>query len=73
MERFIRKPEILADFGFSNSTLYAKIKFGEFPRPIRLGGEKTRSVGWISSEIEEHKKTLIAKSRPESLNGGNNV
>jgi prophage regulatory protein len=36
--------------GLSRSTLYAKIKAGEFPASISLGD---RAVGWPSNEIDE--------------------
>ncbi len=44
-----RLPEVLQRTGYRRSTLYARIRAGEFPRPIALG---VRAVGWPSSEVE---------------------
>ena len=69
----LRLPQVLARVGYSRSTLYAKIKIGEFPAPISLGA---RSVAWISGEIDEWIDRQIkesrkhAKERPASLSQG---
>ena len=44
----MRKPEVLAAIGMSNTWLYYQIKKGKFPRPIKLG---ENAVGWKSSDI----------------------
>ncbi len=46
----LRRPRVEEKTGLSRSTIYLKIKKGEFPKPIPLG---PRSVGWLSSEIDE--------------------
>ena len=37
-----------SETGQSRSTLYARIKDGQWPKPIRLGA---RSVGWLVTEV----------------------
>ena len=45
----LRKPRVLALIGIGNTSLYAAIKRGEFPAPVKLG---VRAVGWRRSDIE---------------------
>jgi prophage regulatory protein len=35
--------------GLSRSTIYLRMKNGEFPKPISLGG---RAVGWLEGDIQ---------------------
>lgn len=49
MEMLMRRPQVEQTVGLSRSTLYAAIKNGDFPRPIRIG---KRAVAWRSSEVE---------------------
>lgn len=44
-----RRPKVLEATGIATSTLYAAMKAGTFPKPIRLG---PNSVGWRRSAIE---------------------
>lgn len=36
-----------------NTTLNNRIKDGSFPKPIKLGGENTRCVGWRVGDVRE--------------------
>jgi prophage regulatory protein len=45
---FLRRPEVERRTGLKRSTLYAKIKNGDFPSPVKLGA---RAVAWPESEI----------------------
>ena len=45
----LRKPRVLALIGIGNTSLYAAIKRGDFPAPVKLG---LRAVGWRRSDIE---------------------
>jgi prophage regulatory protein len=45
----LRKPRVLAIIGLGNTSLYAAIKRGDFPAPVKLGA---RAVGWRRSDIE---------------------
>lgn len=57
--RLLRKSEVLRLCALSRSTLYAQIKAGEFPRPVRLG---PRAVAWREKEIRDW-----IQSRPPSV------
>ena len=56
--RILRLPAVRAKTGYPTTTIYDKMKRGEFPRPVELG---PHSVGWVESEIDEHLRALIAK------------
>jgi prophage regulatory protein len=49
-ERILRRREVLGLVGISQSSLYAWMATGDFPRPVALG---RRLVGWRSSDVEE--------------------
>ena len=51
VRKVLRKPAVLAATGYSNSTLYEKIKRGKFPKPHKLDPDG-RIVGWFEDEIE---------------------
>jgi prophage regulatory protein len=59
--RILRRRQVEALIGLRRSAIYAAIKAGTFPTPIKLG---PRSVGWLSSEIEGWLAARIAESRP---------
>lgn len=52
MERIMRTPEVVKITGLSKTTIWRRVRSGDFPAPIRLGGLATRSVGWREGEIE---------------------
>lgn len=47
--QILRLPAVVARVGLSKSPLYAKIKAGEFPKPVPLSNQ---AVGWLESEVE---------------------
>lgn len=51
-ERILRRPEVQQLVGLSRSSLYDRIAAGDFPRPIKLGGPHSRSVGWPESLVK---------------------
>ena len=55
-----RLPEVMARTGLGRSTIYDKIKKGEFPPPINLG---LRAVGWIAGEVIDWIQSRIDASR----------
>jgi prophage regulatory protein len=56
---FIRQKDLLKTFvPFSATTLWRKIKAGEFPAPIKLGPSIT---AWRSKEIEEWVQSHASK------------
>ncbi len=64
--RILRLPEVKQRIGLCRSSIYERIKAGNFPKNIRLGA---RSVGWLESEIESWIADRINASR-DSSNGG---
>ena len=55
-----RLPEVMARTGLSRSTIYDKMKNGEFPLSINLG---PRAVGWIAEEVLDWIDKQIERSR----------
>ena len=47
----LRMREVIEMTGLSRTTIWRRIKNGQFPKPIRLGGEGTRCVGFLDEEI----------------------
>lgn len=60
--RIMRLPEVSNLTGLPRSSIYAKIDAGQFPEPIGLG---SRSVGWLSDEVQKWLSDRISKSRGE--------
>lgn len=56
----LRLPTVIARTGMSRSEIYRREALGEFPRRVNLGA---RSVGWLSSEIQEWIESRIRESR----------
>ena len=52
MQRIMRTPEVVRITGLSKTTIWRRVRSGDFPAPIRLGGLATRSVGWREQEVE---------------------
>ncbi|MES2979773.1 MAG: AlpA family phage regulatory protein [Pseudomonadota bacterium] len=48
-DALLRKREVLRLAALSNSSLYALMGEGRFPRPVRIG---TRSVRWLEREVQ---------------------
>jgi prophage regulatory protein len=46
--KILRLPALKQTTGISRSTIYAMVKAGTFPSPIKLG---RRAVGWIESDV----------------------
>jgi prophage regulatory protein len=59
----LRRREVQARTGLPASSLYALIKSGSFPAPIKLGGP--RRCGWIRVEVEAWLEARIAETRGE--------
>jgi prophage regulatory protein len=51
----LRKPAVLAATGWSDSTLYAKIAEGKFPKPTKLDPDGRTSIWW-EDEVEAVQK-----------------
>ena len=53
MERMMRISEIIQVTGLSSTTIWRRVKAGDFPAPVRLGSLKTRSIGWREGEVQQ--------------------
>ena len=47
--KILRKPSVLDRTGWSEPTLWRRVKDGSFPPPRQIG---PRAVGWLESEVE---------------------
>lgn len=48
-QRLIRLPEVRAMVGLGTTSIYDKIKKGDFPKQVKLG----RLSGWVEAEVQE--------------------
>ena len=65
MSRFVRRKEVLARYGITNSTLYRWIEEGRFPAPVKLV-EGAKASGWPLEELEARDRATIAAQRRAS-------
>ncbi len=63
VDRFLRLPEVAHLVGFGKSLIYAKIRTGDFPPPIRLGH---RTAAWRESEVRAWMERRVAEARGTS-------
>jgi len=56
----MRKPDVLKATGWSNSTLYAKIGAGKFPKGVRLDPDG-RAVVWFEDQVEAIQKAAVER------------
>jgi prophage regulatory protein len=67
MKTIKRLQTVIEQVGYSRSSVYAKVKSGDFPAPISLGG---RAVGWLSTDIDAWIEERVADSRTAAAKGG---
>ena len=48
----LRTPAVLALIGLSRTSLWRRVRAGDFPAPVRLGGDGSRAVGWRRADVE---------------------
>ena len=48
--KILKLRQVTEKAAISRSSLYAKVKQGKFPAPVKLG---ERASGWIEDEIDE--------------------
>lgn len=48
-DTFLRMPAVIARIGYSRSSVYALMKQGKFPKPIRLAGGG--AVAWSEQDL----------------------
>jgi prophage regulatory protein len=61
--KFIRLPAVMDRTGYSRPSIYRKMRRGEFPQNINLGG---KAVAWTESSITEWMNERIQASRDAS-------
>lgn len=49
-DKILKLPTVIEDVTLSRSSIYQKMKAGQFPRSIKLG---VRAVGWRASDIQK--------------------
>lgn len=57
---FVRLPEVRRATGLSKSSLYLRINAGEFPAPVKLGGQ---AVGCLATGVDQWVIDRLAGSR----------
>ena len=57
----LRLPAVKSRVGLGRSSIYAAVKRGEFPAPVKLLGG--RASGWIESEIDAFLTARINATR----------
>lgn len=57
--RLLRLKEVIHRTGLAKSSLYAAMKTGEFPRPVRL---TQRTIAWQDSVIDDWIEKRISDS-----------
>jgi prophage regulatory protein len=58
--RFLRLPAVKQITGLGKTALYERIKLGQFPPPVKLGG---RAVGWVEEEVDQWARQRVAAAR----------
>jgi len=48
----LRERDVLRVTCLSRTTLWRRRRDGDFPAPVRLGGRRSRAVGWRREEVE---------------------
>jgi len=61
--RFIRLKEVMRLTALARSTIYKKMKEGEFPKTVSLGD---RAVAWVEGEIEDWIEEIITQRDKEA-------
>lgn len=59
-ERLLRMPDVISRVGIKRSQIYALVRAGEFPQPIRLS---ERATAWVESEIDDWITAQVRHSR----------
>lgn len=71
-DRIVRIDEVCRTLGLSKSTVWRRIRQGEFPPPFLLGGQRARAVGWRESVVlawlDDHESAR--REPPETISGG---
>ena len=63
VKRALRAAAVRAKVGLSNSTIYLRVKAGDFPKPFRLG---PNASAWWEHEVDAWLEARAAESRAEA-------
>jgi prophage regulatory protein len=61
-EVILRLPQVKGRCGLGRASIYAGVKNGTFPAPVKLG---ERAVGWLASSVDAWIQTRIQASRQQ--------
>ena len=50
--QILRLKDVVELVGLSKTTIWRRMRAGEFPPALRLGGPQTRAVGWKMTDLE---------------------
>ena len=50
--QILRLKDVVELVGLSKTTIWRRMRAGEFPPALRLGGPQTRAVGWKMTDVE---------------------
>lgn len=56
----LRMADVLQRVPFSRTTLWRRVRAGEFPSPVRLGGPNSRIIAWRAADVAAWERSLIA-------------
>ena len=51
-KQILRLKDVVELVGLSKTTIWRRMRAGEFPPALRLGGPSTRAVGWKMTDVE---------------------
>ena len=64
--RLLKRPKVEALTGLSRSSIYARVKRGDFPAPVRIS---TNSVAWRQCDIDDWIASLPLATRDATAAG----
>ena len=50
--KILRLPDVMQSTGLSKTSLWRRVRAGDFPKAVKLGGPGSRAVGWRASDVE---------------------
>lgn len=59
--RLLRKKAVLEKVPFCNTTLWKKVKEGEFPKPVQLG---PRMIAFYADEVDDYIESFKKQRNP---------
>ena len=51
--KVVRTPEVVEMTKLSRTTLWRRVRRGDFPAPMRLGAPPARAKGWLLTDVVE--------------------